>query len=300
MWTGVLAVVGALVATASLRLPGLPGAVVTRRTRAAVLAAGGAVLAGVVASTDLTVLARLGYLPAMLILAPFDDDFRDALLHKTVTGVSVFQTAVLVGGALLAVAVVRFDRAARAARAACASCGRHDDGRDPAWTTPASAARWGRRVTVAAAAVPLVYAATRLAWVLGISLGFDDLGELRNSDGWIAALGLGSFAVVGAVLTLGLTQRWGERFPRWAVGLAGRRVPVSLAVVPATAVAVAVMPAGFTLIGGVLDAELKLGGGGLAAFGPAFLWPAWSVLLGAATYAYWLRRRGTCQVCHRG
>lgn len=296
-WVGALAAVGTLVGLACLRLPGPPAAVVTRRVRAAVLAAGGVVLAGVVALTDLTVLARLGYLPVLLLLAPFDAEFRDALLHRMVTGVSTFQVAVLVGGALLAVAMVRFDRAARAA---CTSCGRHADRPDPTWTAPASAARWGRRVTVAAAAVPLVYAVTRLAWVLGIALGFDDLDSLRDSSGWIAALGLGGFAVVGAVLTLGLTQRWGERFPRWMVGLAGRRVPVLLAVVPATVVAVAVLPAGFTLIAGVLDGDLELGAGGLAAFGPAFLWPVWSVLLGAATFAYWLRRRGACQVCHRG
>jgi len=296
-WIGALAVTGTLVALACLRLPGAAGAAVTRRVRVAVLAAGGLVLAGVVALTDLTVLARLGYLPVLLILSPFDAEFRDALLHKMVTGVSTFQTVALVGGALLAVAMVRFDRAARAA---CASCGRRTDGDDPAWTTPTAAARWGRRVTLAAAAVPVIYAVTRIAWVLGISLGFDDLEDLRDSSGWIAALGLGGFAVVGAILTLGLTQRWGERFPWWMVGLAGRRVPVLLAVVPATIVAVAVMPAGFTLIAGVLDGDLSLDAGGFAAFGPAFLWPVWSVLLGAATYAYWLRRRGTCQVCHRG
>ncbi|MGC5168186.1 hypothetical protein [Luteimicrobium sp. DT211] len=295
-WIGALAVAGTLVALACLRLPGVPVSAVTRRVRVAVLAAGGAVLAGIVALTDLTVLARLGYLPVLLILAPFDAEFRDALLHKVVTGTSTFQAVALVGGALLAVALVRFDRAARAA---CASCGRHADGHDPAWTTPAAAARWGRRATFAAAAVPVIYAVTRLAWVLGISLGFDqgDLDALHDSSGWIAALGLGGFAAVGAVLTLGLTQRWGERFPRWTLGLAGRRVPVLLAVVPATVVAVAVLPAGVTLIAGVLDGDLELSGGGVAAFGPAFLWPVWSVLLGAATYAYWLRRRGPCRVC---
>ncbi|GAA4842561.1 hypothetical protein GCM10023221_20690 [Luteimicrobium xylanilyticum] len=299
LWIGVLAVVGALVALACLRAPVAAVSAASRRVRITVDAAGGVVLAGVLALTDLTVLARLGYLPILLILAPFDDRFRDALLHKMVTGVSTFQTAALVGGALLAVALVRFDRASRAA---CAPCGRRSDGRDPAWTTPAGAARWGRVATIAAALVPVVYATTRLAWVAGLSLGLskDEIQGMRDSGASLAALGLGGFAVVGAILTLGLTQRWGERFPRWALGLAGRRVPVSLAVVPATIVAVAVMPAGLTLIAGLVDGDLHLGHGGVASFGPAFLWPAWSVLLGAATYAYWLRRRGTCQVCHRG
>ncbi len=74
-----------------------------------------------------------------------------------------------------------------------------------------------------------------------------------------------------------------------------------LAVVPPTIVAVAALPAGISLVAAVLDGAVAApsGGGALAAFGPTFLWPAWSVALGAATYAYWLRRRGTCRVCGR-
>ncbi len=92
----------------------------------------------------------------------------------------------------------------------------------------------GRAAALVAAAIPTFYAVTRIAWVLGIPLGFspDDVAQLAGDDGWVAALGLGGFALVGAVLTLGLFQRWGEVFPRWTVGLAGRRVPVALAVVP--------------------------------------------------------------------
>lgn len=47
------------------------------------------------------------------------------------------------------------------------------------------------------------------------------------------------------MLTLGLIQRWGEVFPRWMIGLRGRRVPPMLAVIPAALVAVLVTSAGF-------------------------------------------------------
>jgi len=85
------------------------------------------------------------------------------------------------------------------------------------------------------------------------------------------------------------------------VGLAGRRVPVGLAVVPATIVAVAVLPAGLSLIVlGLGESRLALTADSWGAVGPTLLWPVWSLALGAATYAYWLRRRGTCRVCGRG
>jgi hypothetical protein len=47
---------------------------------------------------------------------------------------------------------------------------------------------------------------------------------------WTSGLFLATFGPVGAGLMLGLVQRWGEVFPRWMIGLAGRRVPSALAV----------------------------------------------------------------------
>jgi hypothetical protein len=300
--TAVLAAVATAVALRCLTPLGAratPAAV--RVTRNATVAAAVVVLAGVALLTDMTVLARLGYLPAMLILAPFDAEFRDALLHRTVTSGSVLQTTLLVGAALLAVSTVRF---ARSTAGACASCGRRPGGDDPAWTTPASAARWGRVAAWVAAAVPLVYASTRLTWAMGLPMGLDRAAthQLRTTSAGVAALGLGLFAVVGAVLTLGLVQRWGEVFPRWVPVLGGRRVPISLAVLPASAVAVAVLPAGLSLLAVTFDggAPALTADGSWSTLGPIFLWPLWSVALGAATYAYWLRRRGTCHVCGLG
>jgi hypothetical protein len=296
-WVAVLALVGAALAAwtwlVGRRRP------VAGALRTATVVAVGLVLAGAVALVDASVLARLGYLPVTLVMAPFDADIR-AVLQELVTPGVVLQVAVLGGGALLAASTARF---VRRAAGACESCGRRPDGHDPAWTTPASAARWGRVAALVAAAIPTFYAVTRIAWVLGIPLGFspDDVAELAGDDGWIAALGLGGFALVGATLTLGLYQHWGEVFPRWMLGLAGRRVPVLLAVVPATVVAVAVLPAGLSLVAvGLGGGQLALTADSWGAVGPVLLWPLWSVALGAATYAYWLRRRGTCSACGRG
>ncbi|AEG42887.1 regulatory protein LuxR [Isoptericola variabilis] len=257
---------------------------------------GAVVAAGVLVLVDATVLAGLGYLPALLVMAPFSAEVRDAFGVYVEPGFAV-QVVVLVGAVLLAVAVARF---ARRTSGACETCGRRHDGHDPAWTRPAAAARWGRVAALVAAAIPAFYGVTRLAWALGIPLGMARVDE----EGFtgielIGPIGLGTFSLVGAVLTLGLFQRWGEVFPRWMVGLAGRRVPVGLAVVPASIVAVAVLPAGISVIAmglqrGMLTADEW------GATGPAILWPVWSVALGAATYAYWLRRRGTCRVCGRG
>ncbi|MFF5171585.1 hypothetical protein ACFY3U_02990 [Micromonospora sp. NPDC000089] len=112
-----------------------------------------------------------------------------------------------------------------------------------------------------------------------------------------AGAGLGAFAVAGAILTLGLVRPWGERFPRWMVGLAGRRVPTMLAVVPATVVALAVTAGSLGLVTAPRFWELT-GGLSLTTL-PMLLWPVWGVALAVATYAYRLRRRGACARCGR-
>ncbi len=89
----------------------------------------------------------------------------------------------------------------------------------------AMAAVWyRRRIAVAVAgAVPLLYALTRYAWLLGIPLGITEelLREGQTAGAWAAGAGLATFAVVGAVLTLGLIQRWGEVLPGWVPLLGG-------------------------------------------------------------------------------
>ncbi|MGC4755876.1 hypothetical protein [Micromonospora trifolii] len=242
---------------------------------------------------DVRVLIVLGYLPILIVGAPFgwppvdySDIFNWALFGRF---------AALAGGLLLVGAVLAWQRRTAGA---CVGCGRADTGQR--WTTPAAATRWGRWAVGIAAVIPFTYALTRFAWAAGIPLGIsrEFLTEMQDSGLVWAGFGLAAFATVGAILTLGLVQGWGERFPGWMIGLAGRRVPVKLAVVPATLVAISVTAASLGLLS---NPEFWRLTGGLSITGaPMLLWPVWGVALGAATYAYHLRRRGTCRRCDRG
>jgi hypothetical protein len=242
---------------------------------------------------DTRLLALAGYAPMLLLGAPFGWPPVD--YAEVFTWPLLNQAASLAGGFLVAGTVLAWQRRSRGA---CAACGRGEGA--TALTAPASAARWGRWAAYVAAVIPALYAVTRLAWLVGIPLGISGefLRELRESGAVWAGAGLGAFAVAGSVLTLGLVQRWGEVFPRWMVGLAGRRVPVLLAVAPASLVSAFVTSASVGLLGSGKVGEL-LGGAGLAA-APMLLWPLWGVALGAATLAYHLRRRGRCPRCGRG
>ena len=73
---------------------------------------------------------------------------------------------------------------------------------------------------------------------------------------------LATFGLVGAVLILGLVQRWGEVFPRWMIGLAGRRVPIALAVVPASLVSVLLIVGGIAMWSGLAQMVAELAAGG--------------------------------------
>ncbi|GAA3754621.1 hypothetical protein GCM10022225_44250 [Plantactinospora mayteni] len=267
----------------AVRLRGAP--------RVALLGYGWLVVAGLLLVVpDVQVLTYLGYAPMLIGGLPFGwppVDYSE--LFTLALGWKVFS---VVTGLLLARAVVTWQfRTARA----CPSCGRRPG--EAGWTSAESAARWGRWAVRVAAVIPVLYAIVRLAWAAGIPLGITDefLREMQRTGLVWAGAGLAAFGLVGAVLTLGLAQRWGERFPRWMIGLAGRRVPIKLAVVPATGVAVAITAAGLSLYG---QPELlaELGGGTLTVL-PMLLWPVWGTALGAATLAYHLRRRGACDRC---
>ncbi len=77
------------------------------------------------------------------------------------------------------------------------------------------------------------------------------LRQGQASGTWIRGLFLASFGLVGAMLMLGLVQHWGEVFPRWMIGLAGRRVPIGLAVVPASLASVLLMVGGIGIWAGL-------------------------------------------------
>jgi hypothetical protein len=160
---------------------------------------------------------------------------------------------------------------------------------------------------------PLFYALTRYAWALGFPLGMNE--ELfrsgQESGKWIgAALSPGNFILVGAILMLGLVQRWGEVFPRWMIGLAGRRVPIALAVIPASLASVLLIVGGVGIWAGSAQMVANLVAAGAAGgeiisaviieLGPTLLFPVWGAALAVATLSYYYRRRGPCRVCGRG
>ena len=103
-------------------------------------------------------------------------------------------------------------------------------------------------------------------------------------------------AVGGAILTLGLVQRWGEIFPRWMIGLAGKRVPPMLAIVPAAFVSLIVTSAGLEYVRLVFT-RVGIPDSSWTTMGPEVLWPIWGVALAGATFAYYLRRRERWKHC---
>jgi hypothetical protein len=132
----------------------------------------------------------------------------------------------------------------------------------------------------------------------------------QESGTWISGLFLATFGLVGAVLMLGLVQRWGEVFPRWMIGLAGRRVPIALAVLPASLVSVLLIVGGLGIWSGLPQMTANAAAAGAEGIGllgeiifqvgPTLLFPVWGVALAVATLGYYYRRRGPCGVCGRG
>jgi hypothetical protein len=284
---------------------------VRRRELRTLLITAGALLAGVLLlfMADLILLETLGYIPyaivGLLTGAKVGQIFLETLAQYN--WIIAHQLLCLIGGFLWLGATICY---ARRSGDACLYCGRRDG--PEGWQSPNQAARWGRLAVYVAMAVPVFYAFTRYAWALGIPLGMSE-GYLRRgqeSGMWIAGLFLANFGLVGAVLMLGLVQRWGEVFPRWMIGLAGLRVPIALAVVPASLVSVLLIVGGIAIWSGFpqMVADLVAGGGkdiGIVGgiifhVGPTLLFPVWGLALAVATLGYYYRRRGPCGVCGRG
>lgn len=243
---------------------------------------GATVVAGVLAVglavviPDYRALAAIGYTPIVILGEPFGYP-PDVSLADVYEWQVVNQLLMMAGGIVWGLAGLAFFRRQRSGRVVPVSV--------------AAALRWGRWAVAVAVVIPVFYAVTRWAWALGFPLGvrpelLDQLG-----DGVWAGATLGALAIGGAILTLGLVQRWGEIFPRWLPGLAGRRVPVLLAVVPALLVSLLVTSAGLMFVRLWLTGGLSAFDGNWAALVPELLWPLWGVALAAATLAYWLRRR---------
>jgi hypothetical protein len=272
-----------------------------RRLRPLLVTAGGVLATGLLLlMPDLNLLVMLGYIPFTVVGlftgTAFGQEYLEALIQWTF----VHQGLCVRGGFLWLAATVSYGRRSGAA---CLTCGRRDG--PEGWTSPSSAKRWGRIAVYVAMVVPSLYAFTRYAWALGIPLGMSQaqlrLGQARGT--WTSGLFLATFGLVGAALMLGLVQRWGEVFPRWFVGLAGRPVPIALAVVPAAIVSVLLMVGGITLWSGfarMAAAAAATGESLWIVVGPALLFPVWGAALAVATLGYYYRRRGRCRTCGRG
>lgn len=237
------------------------------------------------AFTTERVLILVGYAPIYLIGAPFGwppDNFFD---H--VTWPVVHEAICLVGAGLWALTAVWYRRRTAGVL--------HGDG-TVAGSHHARAHLLRDGVAVAVAvAVPALYALTRYAWLLGVPLGISEefLREGQQTGMWVTGAGLATFAMVGAVLTLGLVMRWGEVLPDWIPLVGGRRVPTALATVPATVVSVLLTGAGLALWRQYLADPIVLDGVMWGAHAPTMLLPVWGVALGVATLAYRRRRSST-------
>ena len=91
-----------------------------------------------------------------------------------------------------------------------------------------------------------------------------------GSSEWDVDLGDSSWrpsAWWGLLLMLGLVQRWGEVFPRWMIGLAGRRVPMALAVVPASLASVLLVVGGIGIWSGLGQMVVNVEAAGAKGYG---------------------------------
>ncbi|MEU4194572.1 NYN domain-containing protein [Kribbella sp. NPDC026611] len=283
----------------AMAVVGLGGAVLalvmTRiRPRGSALQTVAAVLAVSLALVipDYTLIAVVALAPAILVFAftgvpGAQGGVGDILYWHRVNLIILF-----VGGLLWAATALAYHRRTRNT---CVSCGR--GGHEPHWQRPEAALRWGRWAVTAAVVANLPYEFTRVAWYFGWPVGIsDDFHRMMADTPGMLEMGLGLavMAMAGGVLTHGLVHRWGEVYPRWIWFKAGQRVPPLLAIVPASIVAVVLIPAG------LMNAQLPLDGDNWALNAPGILWVVWGAGLGAATYAYYLRRRTTCRRCGRG
>ncbi len=257
--------------------------------------------------TSLNLLVMLGYLPYAFRGLVTGAEFVHDYLKGWTQWATIHQLLCLIGGFLWLAATVSY---ARRSTDACLYCGRRAS--PEGWTSPDHAAHWGRIAFYVAMVPPVFYAITRYAWALGFPLGMSEeyLRQGQASGMWISGLFLATFGLVGAVLMLGLVQRWGEVFPRWMIGLAGRRVPMALAIVPASLASVLLVVGGIGIWSSLAQMVANLKAGGVEGIGivgaiifqvgPTLLFPLWGVALSVATLGYYFRRRGPCSVCGRG
>jgi hypothetical protein len=205
----------------------------------------------------------------------------------------VNQVFCIVGGFIWGASAIAYFRLTRDA---CGNCGRKDVSEG---STAKSAAQWGKLFTYLAVIMALPYGIVRWAWALSIPLGINDSTIVGNEDIVITEAILGGLCIGGGIITLGLTQRWGEIFPRWCLFLAGKQIPIWIVLVPATLISAIITITGlklspqiiYMMVNGTITIE---NWGELV---PFLSWLPWGISLGIAILAYYLRRRGRCKHC---
>jgi hypothetical protein len=273
------------------------------------LIAAGILLSGMLLlfMTSLGLLVQVGYLPYAIRSLLTGATFGQVYLEGLIEWATIHQLLCLIGGFLWLAATVCY---ARRSADACLFCGRRDA--PQGWQSPTQAARWGRLAVVVSMVAPVFYAFTRYSWALGFPLGMSKayLRSGQERGMWTSGLFLATFGLVGALLMLGLVQHWGGVFPRWMIGLAGRRVPIALAVIPASYVSVLLVVGGIGIWTGLSQmianmtamgaTRIDIIGAIIFQLGPTLLFPVWGIALAVATLGYYYRRRGSCKVCGRG
>ncbi|MBW5420528.1 NYN domain-containing protein, partial [Streptomyces sp. BG9H] len=191
---------------------------------------------------DYSLLGLLAFSPVLLVFVftgvPGEQDLGDVLYWHRGNLIIIF-----IGGLLWAAATLAYQR--RSGRQ-CVRCGRGERAA-AAWTEPAAALRWGRWAVYVAVISTLPYDITRLAWYFGWPLGITDefLKEMQDTPGMMEmGLALAVASTLGSLLSHGLVSRWGEVWPRWVWFKKGKRIHPATAIVPASIVAVVLIPGG--------------------------------------------------------
>ncbi|WGW13613.1 hypothetical protein LWF01_07610 [Saxibacter everestensis] len=242
---------------------------------------GGIAIVALLALMDASILMALGYLPFM-VLGP--------ALGFDQLGWDVYLSLPLVMQVVLLGTVAAIGKAIAIRLRARLAAGGARPGSDHSVLLD-RAARRTKFWTKIAMEAPLMYALTRVLMFFCVP-GFD-FAPFGSPILW-AGMGLALSASLGAWLTSGLIRPWGERFPRWMAGFAGRRVPIGLATVSGLIVAVMIAAASRTSVlqtftvgaqGGLVETDWPL------ITLPMLLWPLWALALALASINYGIRRR---------
>lgn len=267
-----------------------------RLRRAAVVFGAGVAVIATSLIPDYTLLGILAMWPVLVVFAftgvwGAQRGIEDILYWHRINLILIFLGGLLWAGATLA--------AHRRERGACVHCGR-TAGAKPAGSSAERdrLLRSGRAFVWLAVLATLPYDITRIAWFLDWPLGLSQELYLSLQDPpelLTVGLALAVLSTGGAALTHGLVARWGEVFPKWVPRLAGRSVPVMLAVIPATAVALTLPPAALMFANPGINGSFDMANWGV--WFPSLFWILWAVGLAGATWTYYKRRRGACLHC---